>query len=286
MYEIINSIGYSLLFIFGLYIAGGKFPRDHPETIKRRVMSVFVTGTISMIHVLTFIHLPEHPVFQLSSYELGKVFLRSDGLLEAIVISVTLTLVLYFGVILDDICCGYISALFDAEYWKSRVLNWMGLRNFIIAPMFEEFVFRACITFHLRPLFSSCIMLCFVSTLFFSLAHLHHIFESIRNGQDFQSAFKSSLFQVFYTTLFGMYSGFLMLRTGNIAASIVTHSLCNFFGLPDPIGAIERGKYHWGLLGQIIAIVTHLLGLFLWAYLLFQLTETKWSFLNDCNWSY
>ncbi|CAH8445066.1 unnamed protein product [Heterobilharzia americana] len=149
-------------------------------------------------------------------------------------------------------CSGDMSLLLDFQYWNSRVFNWMGLRNFVIAPLSEELIFRACITFHLRPLFSSCILLCFVSSLFFSLAHLHHIFESVRHGQDFQSAFKSSLFQVFYTTLFGMYSGFLMLRTGNIASSVVTHSLCNFFGLPDITGAIERAKYHWGLCGQVL----------------------------------
>uniref|UniRef100_A0A183JDF1 CAAX prenyl protease 2 n=1 Tax=Schistosoma curassoni TaxID=6186 RepID=A0A183JDF1_9TREM len=188
--------------------------------------------------------------------------------------------------------------LIDVQYWKDRIFNWISLRNFVIAPLAEELIFRACVTFHLLPLFSSCVMLCFVSSLFFSLAHFHHVFESVKSGQDLQSAFKTSLFQVFYTTLFGTYSGFLMLRTatfsihissyfvyciGNIASSIVTHSLCNFFGLPDLIGAIERAKYRWGVSGQIFAIGSHLLGLLLWAYLLYQITETKWSSSNNCR---
>ncbi|CAH8295860.1 unnamed protein product [Schistosoma turkestanicum] len=80
-----------------------------------------------------------------------------------------------------------------------------------------------------------------------------------------------------------MYSGFLMLRTGNIASSIVTHSLCNFFGLPDLIGAIERANYRWGFSGQILAIGSHLLGLFLWALLLYRITDTKWSSSNNCH---
>nr|AAW26059.1 SJCHGC04947 protein [Schistosoma japonicum] len=96
MHEVLNCILYASLFISGLYFAGGNFPRDHPETIKRRVVSVFVTGTISVIHVLTFIRSPERPLFQLSSYEFGKVFIRLDGLLEAVTISIILTLVLYF----------------------------------------------------------------------------------------------------------------------------------------------------------------------------------------------
>ncbi|KAH8854859.1 prenyl protein peptidase [Schistosoma japonicum] len=57
----------------------------------------------------------------------------------------------------------------DANYWKGRIFNWISFRNFVIAPLAEELIFRACITFHLLPLFSSCIMLCFVSSLFFSV---------------------------------------------------------------------------------------------------------------------
>ncbi|KAK4472959.1 hypothetical protein MN116_004161 [Schistosoma mekongi] len=286
MHEVLNCILYASLFISGLYFAGGNFPRDHPETIKRRVVSVFVTGTISMIHVLTFIRSPERPLFQLSSYEFGKVFIRLDGLFEAVITSIILTLVLYLGVLLDDIFNGNLSVLFDAQYWKGRIFNWISFRNFVIAPLAEELIFRACITFHLLPLFSSCIMLCFISSLFFSVSHFHHIVESIESGQDLQSAFQTSLFQVFYTTLFGMYSGFLMLRTGNIASSIVTHSLCNFFGLPDLMGAIERAKYRWGFFGQVLAVGSHLLGLCLWTHLLYQITDTKWSSSSNChcNW--
>ncbi|VDP33301.1 unnamed protein product [Schistosoma mattheei] len=59
--------------------------------------------------------------------------------------------------------------------------------------------------------------------------------------------------------------------------------MCNFFGLPDLIGAVERAKYRWGVSGQIFAIGSHLLGLLLWAYLLYQITETKWSSSNNCH---
>ncbi|KAH9594132.1 CAAX prenyl protease [Schistosoma haematobium] len=202
MYEILNCIFYSFLFISGLYFAGGKFPRDHPETIKRRVVSVFVTGTISMIHILTYIRSYDRPPFQLSSYEFGKLFIRLDGLLEAVIISVILTLVMYFGVVLDDICSGDMLVIFDVQYWKDRIFNWISLRNFVIAPLAEELIFRACVTFHLLPLFSSCVMLCFVSSLFFSLAHFHHVFESVKSGQDLQSAFKTSRESIYISLTF------------------------------------------------------------------------------------
>ena len=43
----------------------------------------------------------------------------------------------------------------------------------------------------------------------------------------------NSLFQSTYTTIFGMYSAFLFVRTGHIAAPVVAHGFCNFMGFPD-----------------------------------------------------
>ena len=40
-------------------------------------------------------------------------------------------------------------------------------------------------------------------------------------------------FQSTYTTIFGMYSAFLFVRTGHIAAPVVAHGFCNFMGFPD-----------------------------------------------------
>ena len=40
-------------------------------------------------------------------------------------------------------------------------------------------------------------------------------------------------FQSTYTTIFGMYSAFLFIRTGHIAAPVVAHGFCNFMGFPD-----------------------------------------------------
>jgi prenyl protein peptidase len=71
------------------------------------------------------------------------------------------------------------------------------------------------------------------SPLFFGAAHLHHIIQHLhKTGRELRSAILEvgnfnvengnhlnlSVFQLFYTTIFGMYSTFLFLRTGQIIA--------------------------------------------------------------------
>ena len=52
-------------------------------------------------------------------------------------------------------------------------------------------------------------------------------------GAEWKQALFVSVFQMHYTTLFGMYSAFLFLRTGHLAAPVVVHGFCNFMGFPD-----------------------------------------------------
>ena len=60
-----------------------------------------------------------------------------------------------------------------------------------------------------------------MSPLFFGIAHFHHMIERIRRGQDFKTAFFISSFQFAYTTVFGMYSAFLFVRTGHLASCVI-----------------------------------------------------------------
>ena len=72
-----------------------------------------------------------------------------------------------------------------------------------------------------------------ISPLFFGVAHFHHMVERIRKGQDILTSFLVSMFQFAYTTIFGMYSALLFIRTGHFAAPFVVHAYCNFMGFPD-----------------------------------------------------
>ena len=67
------------------------------------------------------------------------------------------------------------------------------------------------------------------SPALFGIAHFHHMIERIRtHGQSVQSAFVISLFQFAYTTVFGVYSAYVFVRTGHVAACVVIHAFCNY----------------------------------------------------------
>ncbi|KAF5954011.1 hypothetical protein HYC85_006867 [Camellia sinensis] len=98
----------------------------------------------------------------------------------------------------------------------SIVSNVSAWRNYFVAPLTEELVFRACMI----PL-----LLCggfktygviFFCPIFFSLAHLNHFLEFYTEQN--RSLLKASMvvgLQLGYTVIFGSYASFLFIRTGH-----------------------------------------------------------------------
>jgi prenyl protein peptidase len=128
--------------------------------------------------------------------------------------------------------------------------SWIGYRNLIVAPMSEEWVFRALTI----PLFllarTSPPRIVFITPLVFGLAHLHHLAEFLQARtpvgrrspptQAWIQGILRSMFQFTYTSLFGFFAAFVFVRTGSIWASVLAHSFCNHMGLPRL----------WGKVGQ------------------------------------
>ncbi|KAI3738136.1 hypothetical protein L2E82_28155 [Cichorium intybus] len=168
---------------------------------------------------------------------------------------------------------------------QSLVYNIASWRLYIVAPLTEELVFRACMI----PL-----LLCggfkpytviLLSPVFFSLAHLNHLLEFYMQQQD-SSLLKAAMvvgFQLGYTVIFGSYASFLFVRTGHIAAPLVSHMFCNFMGLPAFFSR-RNGMVSVGFVAGAIGFV----------YFLFPLTSPE--LYNDtthnckcwhryCDWS-
>ncbi|KAF5399595.1 hypothetical protein PHET_07263 [Paragonimus heterotremus] len=210
---LVSCLAYSLVFIIGLYVGKGGLSRNHPTTIRNRFISVAFTCTIIMLHISTFVHKSGYPWRDPFSYNWEQVFIRSDHLSHSFIIPLSLTMVcfsfltklfaqiLYLGTLVDDLISGRMRLLFDWEFWESRFFNWISIRNLLVAPTAEEFVFRACILFHLQPLYSSCEKLCLISPLFFSIAHFHHIYGQVREGERAKDAFFKAHFLVPYVPL-------------------------------------------------------------------------------------
>eukprot|EP01147_Barroeca_monosierra_P008760 gene8760-10315_t len=98
------------------------------------------------------------------------------------------------------------------------------LRNVVVAPITEEFVFRGCVTAVMSPQVSGAgrHLLC---PLIFAIAHVHHIMSG--------SLVSIVAIQVIYTWLFGFLASIVMIRTESLIAAIAVHMFCNAIGLPD-----------------------------------------------------
>jgi prenyl protein peptidase len=81
----------------------------------------------------------------------------------------------------------------------------------------------------------------YLSPSVFGLAHLHHFYEfRITNPRvPLAAAVARSVFQLAYTSLFGMYATFIFIRTGSLPAVILIHTFCNYMGLPRVWGSLE-----------------------------------------------
>ncbi|KAG8376699.1 hypothetical protein BUALT_Bualt09G0091100 [Buddleja alternifolia] len=112
----------------------------------------------------------------------------------------------------------------------SNVSYW---RNYFVAPLTEELVFRACMIPLLLCGGFSTYTVIFLCPIFFSLAHLNHLFE-LSTQQNFSLLRACTVvgFQLGYTVIFGAYASFLLVRTGHLTAPLIAHIFCNFMGLP------------------------------------------------------
>jgi len=117
------------------------------------------------------------------------------------------------------------------------VASWQGWRNYILGPITEEVVFRACTVavYHMAGV--PCKQMIFLTPLTFGAAHLHHAWDTFNRYGRTMSAAKRALFmsmiQLAYTSLFGFHCAFLFLRTGSIIPPIVSHIFCNIMGVPQ-----------------------------------------------------
>ncbi|RUS17468.1 CAAX protease self-immunity-domain-containing protein [Endogone sp. FLAS-F59071] len=118
-----------------------------------------------------------------------------------------------------------------------EITSLVGLRNFIVAPITEEFIFRACIVSTLYLGGFSTLAIILISPLYFGIAHVHHGWEIYHTYGETSYALKQALFtmgfQFLYTSLFGWYATYSFMRTGLLLPVILQHAFCNVMGFPD-----------------------------------------------------
>ncbi|ORZ27470.1 hypothetical protein BCR41DRAFT_299941, partial [Lobosporangium transversale] len=132
------------------------------------------------------------------------------------------------------------------QYFRSLI----GMRNFVVGPISEEFVFRACMVAIVAHTGAKSYTMIFALPLVFGIAHIHHGYESfVRKGRTrraFLNATLMTCFQFLYTTLFGWFATYLFLRTSNLIAPCICHAFCNLMGFPDVTNIQYFGRWkHW-----------------------------------------
>ena len=115
----------------------------------------------------------------------------------------------------------------------SETERWMNSRNYVIAPLTEEIVFRGCMVPALLAAGFSVTRTCLIAPLFFGVAHAHHAMVQLMKGHRVLSVCLTTFFQFAYTSLFGSYASYAFIRTGSVTAVAVAHAYCNWMGLPN-----------------------------------------------------
>jgi hypothetical protein len=74
----------------------------------------------------------------------------------------------------------------------------------------------------------------------------------------FRKSLLIALFKLAYTNVFGIYSGFVYIKTGSIWPAVVLHAHCNFFGFPS-FGQLLNRDHRCS--DRIVALVLYIAGI-------------------------
>lgn len=196
---------------------------------------------------------------QVSTF-LSLLGFKWSGLAAAMCYPTLLVMTLYGGLVFHNLVGK--KALFGIVEQRKDII----IRNYVIAPFAEELIFRACMLLLLRPAAGEwyAVLLC---PFFFGIAHVHHLIDWYRtsDGTPFSHACLSAIIQICYTSTFGLFAGFLFVRTGHLVSGVLCHSLCNMMGLPPIERALEHSR-------KYVILAVYVVGVILFLVLLFPLT--------------
>ncbi|KAF9156896.1 hypothetical protein BG015_010831 [Linnemannia schmuckeri] len=248
-----------------------RLDRDHPLVIKQRIKGIIFTSVSVTIYLWAPTSSRVHAFLQLLGLTVPAYGLVQW--LHHIFTPMVLVAMLFLGPL--------VMMLIDSElpfqsrfYWRNHLQSfceWIGVRNYIVGPIAEEYIFRACMVSITAMSGASPKAMIFGLPLVFGIAHLHHGYESfVKKGRTRQAAIQSAiiaLVQLTYTSLFGWFATFLFLRTSSLLAPCLCHSFCNLMGFPDVSNIQYYGRW------KVWIYVAFGLGIVLFAGMLESLTS-------------
>ncbi|KAG3119225.1 hypothetical protein PI124_g2946 [Phytophthora idaei] len=254
-----------------------RLPRDHPTHILARFLLICIFCAICPFVLAVFY---DHDESSMSFAQwLG---IRWEGLVQAVVVPLFVTAVLFTGSLLANaLRLLNVSKQFHSNgLWfaiKNSALYYSithdrlpSLRTYVLGPLTEEFVFRSCMVPLLVCAEFTVKQIVLGSPLMFGAAHLHHFMEYVRHGRSPKDAVLTVGFQLLYTSLFGAYATFIFLRTGHFASIFLVHIFCNVMGFPDLSFFNPENSLHPY---RLVLLGAYFLGIYGFSILLMPLTE-------------
>lgn len=271
------SLGYvAVLYMFGTSVAGPHgeqiSDRNDPVIIRLRLKKVVgYCGLVLVVLPAVLGRLGVQDVYYQLNLVLGvdKSWQLDWDLLAVQLCDVLRALVLvsalYVGPLLDSwVTSGSPLEIFRDLWQELRSLE--GLRDLVVAPVSEEFIYTACIIVTMGPSASLRTLLLLPPTLF-SFAHVHKCYELYVKRVPLAAIAVSTAFQVCYTFLFGVFTNFIFLRTGSLYACCLVHGFCNFMSLPS-LKLGEKSRWTLAYRGLLV------LGGYMFYRLLWVLTDS------------
>ncbi|KAI9026903.1 CAAX prenyl protease 2-like protein [Hyaloraphidium curvatum] len=245
-----GCLALGLSFVGSLYVGRpsvgrAPLPRSHPSVIRHRIKAVICVSFVAPAVPLGLLYVRGAFANARTAEEALRMALpwfglaRSNASIWIVAAPVAKAASLYLGPLVEallDSSRGVLSVL-PRELLPSKAPDLLFVRNCVVAPIAEEWVFRAnIIPLFLAAGFSRAAIVAIVP-LFFGIAHLHHLLEAFRaqsvTGERTSVILAQTGFQFGYTTVFGCWSTYWLLRTGNIGAIICCHAICNYMGFPQ-----------------------------------------------------
>lgn len=207
--------------------------------IKARMLLVCFASILTG-YLTVYIGKPQAEDWTTSSTRLLGLHCNTSDVLRSIMLTCTL-----FAGPLYEYLIAERGLLYFPRDLTQALTSWTGVRNYLVGPLTEEFVFRSCIV-PLHVLGGLSVgRIIFVAPLYFGVAHIHHIYEkTITKSASFPAACVISLIQFGYTTMFGWLASFLFIRTGSLWICVLVHSFCNAMGLPRVTGRLPGNIVH------------------------------------------
>lgn len=236
------------LYVGSLYLSKSTRPSKHvrrdDEVVVKKRMQIITVGTIIDVLVITPLvlqwqlapeQLPWASAVKYMDVELGpRFFTRTvpQSILALIHVAILFAGPLYQRIYLENgIPLGFHLA-------KRELKTVWGIRNYIVGPVTEELVFRACIMSVHKAAGFSPIVSVFVTPFYFGVAHLHHGYELFvsmgsKGKNKIMVIALQCAFQLVFTTLFGWYAAWLYVRFQSVWPPVCVHIFCNAMGVPD-----------------------------------------------------